>query len=46
MKDTYYSLNDYELLYMMRAGDPVAFELLLEKYEDYVKYLMSNMLNI
>ena len=41
MKDTYYSLNDYELLYMMRAGDPMAFELLLEKYEDYVKYLMS-----
>ena len=37
MKDTFYSLNDYELLYMIRTGDVMALELMLKKYENYVR---------
>ena len=41
MKDTLYSLNDYELLYMMRAKDALALELLLQKYEHYINFLLA-----
>ena len=41
MKDTLCSLNDYELLYMIRAKDEFALELLLKKYEQYMKFLMT-----
>jgi RNA polymerase sporulation-specific sigma factor len=40
MKDNLYSMNDYELLYMVRAKDTNALELLLKKYEQYMSYLM------
>ena len=42
MKDNLYSMNDYELLYMVRAKDANALELLLKKYEQYMSYLMVN----
>ena len=41
MKDTFCSLNDYELLYMIRAKDALAIELLLQKYENYMNHLMA-----
>ena len=41
MKDTLYSLNDYELLYMMRTNDAMALELLLQKYEHYMNFLLA-----
>ncbi len=40
MKDNLYSMNDYELLYMVRTKDANALELLLKKYEQYMSYLM------
>lgn len=40
MKDNLYSMNDYELLYMVRTKDADALELLLNKYEQYMSYLM------
>ena len=40
MKDNLYSMNDYELLYMVRTKDTDALELLLKKYEQYMSYLM------
>ena len=40
MKDNLYSMNDYELLYMVRTKDADALELLLKKYEQYMSYLM------
>ncbi|MBR5290382.1 MAG: sigma-70 family RNA polymerase sigma factor [Erysipelotrichaceae bacterium] len=41
MKDTLYSLNDYELLYMVRTKDATALQLILQKYEQYMNYLMA-----
>lgn len=41
MKDDFDSLNDYELLYMIRTGDDMAFEMLLEKYEHYIQFLLE-----
>ena len=40
MKDNLYSMNDYELLYMVRTKDADALDLLLKKYEQYMSYLM------
>ncbi len=41
MRETLYSLNDYELLYMIRTGDSMAYQLLLGKYEKYIKQLLN-----
>lgn len=41
MRETLYSLNDYELLYMIRTGDAMGYQLLLEKYENYMKSILN-----
>lgn len=41
MREELYSLNDNELLYMMRTGDSEAHRLLLEKYENYIKMMLE-----
>ena len=39
--DKVYTLNDYELLYMIRTGDSMAYQMLLEKYEHYILVLLD-----
>lgn len=41
MKKELYLTNDNELLYMIRSGDPMAYQLMLEKYENYIQALME-----
>lgn len=36
-----YTLNDYELLYLIRTGDSTAHRMLLAKYENYMQVLMD-----
>lgn len=36
-----YTLNDYELLYLIRTGDSIAHRMLLAKYENYMQVLMD-----
>ncbi len=46
MRGELYSLNDNELLYMMRTGDSEAHRLLLEKYENYIKMMLERHVNM
>lgn len=41
MREALYSLNDNELLYMMRTGDATAHRLLLDKYENYIRMMLE-----
>lgn len=39
--DDNYNSNDNELLYLIRTGDPIAQQMLLDKYENYMMVLMD-----